>query len=267
MTTEPHEKPLRETFDVPMNSQDCSIRHLLGELGSSVFSEYNKKLNKDFGDNHHLKSARYDQEKGFTFVNPFIISLLGTIIQSSEWEIATYLHIESVIRSKADSSDEYLIPLLKQVHDTDIVLRSTSGPNKYLSERLICDASERSDVGLKDGILEVPLRIPLQGTSIDRDDDSPYGLILKLNDDATVTPAPWLTPDNHNKSFSETTGEGKPIFIESGTRMLFTSETGMTRLSITNKLGVNSTEDLLGYSCFNNRLAFAKKSMELIILE
>ncbi|MFA5856074.1 MAG: hypothetical protein WC867_01850 [Candidatus Pacearchaeota archaeon] len=192
-----------------------------GEFGKNLYKEYKSLVEKNF-DNHRILNVLKFYGDVIKGSNPFSIALFNQIIPE-ELKVAGPKDLEKMIRW-----DFYSIRGLH--NDSGIVLRDNSEPNSYLANKLKMDIYEQK-------ILELPVMIPLSELRLIKDDKAPYGLALKLKENAEIYSIPILSQEGFFKSEEIDEESGLPkILYESKNeifdRKLFSLDNkhGLTRL-------------------------------------
>lgn len=212
---------------------------LEGDFGKAFLKEYKGRVGSDYNDNSNLDVLRYDNDvvKGS---NPFAVVLANQILSQERLRTATQADLEKALKIGWNLGGTY--------EDTGLVLRS--GENEDYSKNTLL-AKELAEQVKGRGIKfspKKPVMIPLTGLELENSDND-YGLTFKLKEDAEVYEAPIL---NKRGSFdSEDIDEktGLPNKVKnSGSRTLYTRDSGLSRLALDNDLGLNSYNRCLGPS-------------------
>ena len=113
--------------------------------------------------------------------------------------------------------------------DLALVLRTNGDSIKvmdYNARHLFEQVRHRGYIPSK----EFPVMIPLgRGLIIKEDDNSPYGLVHILTDEAQIIQAPELNYKNNDRTFSRVDERGIPIFDKEGERTFYARQGGLDR--------------------------------------
>src|SRR3989344_5161077 len=191
-----------------------------GERMTDFLSEYNGRVDRDFGENQNLKVYSYSGEV-ITGSNQFAVVLTNQIFGSQGIRTATPSDIARIIEGE-------IINLRRNYVDHSLVLRTQKdsyNPNNdsliaYLGNQLASRGLEFS--------ADVPLMIPLNGLELELADNS-YGLTFKLREDAKIYEAPVLSNKNSRKRFSKADENGIPILDRAGDKVVYTRDDGLSR--------------------------------------
>jgi len=232
----PSEKtqPVTPVQQSPPLMNNASYSFLEGTGGQAILDEYDQRVSGDYQGVSALNVLSFADNvlKGS---NPFAFVLLNKILTQKKMRIATPADLERALEKEA-------INLRGTYGDSGLVLRSDGDPNQYLAKDLINQVKQR-------GSLQFPLMVPLAGLDLRYDANSPYNLSFQLTDFAELIYAPQLNKINHGKKFNKGDEQGLPIFEDSGTRTLYSSESnGLCRLCRVRGLGLDAGDGYLAYS-------------------
>lgn len=209
---------------------------LVGPFGEAVLEEYQGRAEADYDNNPKLNVLEY-KDGVVIGSNPFAVTLVNQIVSQERLRTATPSDLEEILRFNRPDLD-----LRNYYEDSALVLRPGDGPNPYLAVNLA------SQIRSRNPNFQFPVMIPLSSLELVKDPDSSYGLSFKLREDAQVIYAPQLDHKNEGKRFNETDEKGLPIFNKDGTRILYTRQDGISRLSLRGDLDLDSDDDGLAYS-------------------
>jgi hypothetical protein len=97
--------------------------------------------------------------------------------------------------------------------------------------------------------------VPLAGLDLRYDANSPHNLSFQLIDSSEIIYASQLNETNHGKKFNKGDEQGLPVFEDSGTRTLYSSESnGLCRLYRYRGLDLDAWDWNLAYSGRDGRV-------------
>ncbi len=213
--------------------------YLTGDFGKEALGEYKERASEDYNNNRYLTVLNF-QDNVVKGSNPFAVILMNQVLAQEGIRTATPADLELILRTNA-------LNLRNQYEDSALVLRSTDDPNKYLAKDLEQQLKAR-------GKVKYPLMIPLTSLELINDDNSNYKLTFKLRESSVIIYASQLAHENNGKRFSETDEQGLPIFDLSGSRILYTRDSGLSRLGLGGNLGLGSLWDGLDDSSAGGRV-------------
>jgi len=195
------------------NTNNASYSFLEGNFGRQVLEEYNKLVQSEYQNASALQKLSFadDVVKGS---NPFAFVLLNRVLQNHGKWVARPVDLERALKKEA-------INLRGTYGDSGLCLRSENNPNQYLAKNLASQVKGKSyNVG-GDTVM-----IPLAGLDLKYDVNSPHNLSFQLTDSSEIIYAPQLNKTNHSKKFNRADEQGLPIFEDSGSRTLYSNESG-----------------------------------------
>jgi hypothetical protein len=200
----------------------------IGFLGGEQGNEINEAIKKDYRDFPVLQIANYSNQV-IEGSNPFYVVAVQNKLPPGV-RVAKQSDLETAIRIGAFN-------LFGTYEDTSLVLRTDGNPNSYLAGNLMAQVKAR--LGKK---AKMPVMIPLYGLELLKDQDSPYGLVFNLKEDAEVIYAPILNKSNGSDFNSEDIDAkiGLPTKVGTGNRTLWTGDSGLSRLYLGRDLGLGS---------------------------
>ena len=233
------------------NNQSAGRSFFLGdEFGKKI----HQKVIDKYGQFPAISCVVYDEDgkvaKGST---PFYVSAVNEFLPEGI-RTASQADLERILKN-----DE--LKLEGQWEDTSLVLRSAQDPNKYLAQDLYKQFSSRG-ISLNEGI---PIVIPLFGTRLRTDDNSPYKLTFDLIDSPVYFEAPILNEPSLRKfdssDIDESTGLPKTV-KDKGQRTLYTrnfdgynlKNSGLSGLLLNGHLVVESNSEYFQYSSSDGRV-------------
>ena len=223
-----------------MNNANYSF--LEGDFGRQVLEEYNQLVQSEYQNASALQKLSFADNvvKGS---NPFAFVLLNRILQNHKKWVARPVDLERALEKNA-------INLKDTYGDSGLILRSENNPNEYLARNLASQVKEKGyDVG-GDSIM-----IPLVGLGLKYDSNSPHNLAFELTNPSEIISASQLNKTNHGKKFNKADEQGLPIFEDSGSRTLYSSEeNGLCRLYRYRDLVLDARDRVLAYSVSDGRV-------------
>jgi hypothetical protein len=214
----------------------------IGFLGGEQGKEINDSIKRDYKDFSVMQVGNYSNGK-VTGSNPFYAVGVQSKLPFGV-RVSTQSDLENAMRIGAlDLSGTY--------EDTGLVLRTNGDPNSYLAGNLMKQVKER--IGK---LGKMPVMIPLYGLGVVKDKDSPHGLSFKLKDDAEINYAPILKKPNNSNFNSEDIDikTGLPTRVGKGNRILWTRDSGLSRLYLYRDLNLDSGDINLANSSDNGRV-------------
>ncbi len=215
--------------------------YLVGDFGKEALGEYKERASEDYNNNRYLTVLNF-QDNVVKGSNPFAVVLMNQVLAQEGIRTATPVDLGLILKTGA-------FDLRSQYEDVALVLRGTDGPNSYLAKDLEYQLKTRGEV-------QYPLMIPLASLELEKDNSSNslYGLVFKLKEDSELISAPQLVDENNGRRFSETNEQGLPIFDLSGSRILYTRDSGLSRLLLSRGLDLYSYWDDLDNSGAGGRV-------------
>ncbi len=188
------------------------------EFGTAVLSDYNERLQKDFGENPFLKI--YKVAAGIVHgSNPFAACLVDMIARP-EARIATPVDLQAILISQDRTSTP--VDVRGGYKDAAFVLRSVKEPNSYIAESLAEQLDPKT---------EWPVVIWLSGLELVKDPDSPRGLNFKFTENTTYHHTPILAEKSgHFDDDAVDPAMGLPTRLGGTERYLYSVEEGLSRL-------------------------------------
>ena len=217
---------------------------LQGDFGKAVLEEYQERVKEEYNDNKNLKVLEYEDEviKGS---NPFAICLVNQIVREEGLRTATQSDLEKILKLNA-------LNLRGFYEDTSLILRSEDEPNSYLAKDLSEQIKQRQE-------LKYPVMIQLYGLELRNDEDSNYSLAFNLRDDSEIIYVPILNENSENFSSQDIDEKiGLPKKLGEGERYFYTGDSGLSRLSLDDELGLGSLDYHLADSDGDGRVVLVK---------
>ena len=236
--------PLVETPDVPM------IGYLKGDFGEWFLKTYNSVVDEKYKGNSVLKVLSFSDDvvKGSSTFSSIIAA---GILRQRGLELAGPADVERA-RRLHESDPHTSLDTRGQYVDYGLVFRSVAEPNRRVAKAL----EPQIKKALKVETIKVPIVLLSGDLKIVNDRRAENGLGIALRKEAKLFPAPML---KNNISFNETDENGLPVPDESGARMSYTTEGGLSRLNVNRGLGVGSYWDPLAGSDPDGRVVGKKK--------
>jgi hypothetical protein len=214
----------------------------IGFFGGEQGREINKSIQKDYNNFNVLQVGNYSEGviKGS---NPFYAIAVQSRLPSGV-RVANQADLETAMKNG-------VLDLSRTYEDTGLVLRTDGNPNSYLAGNLMEQVKERLGKGAK-----MPVMIPFYGMELAKDQNSPYGLAFKLKDDTEINYAPILNKSNGSDFTSEDIDvkTGLPTKVGKGNRILWTGDSGLSRLFLNWSLDLDSDNDDLAGSDGDGRV-------------
>jgi len=228
-------KPL---IEIP--SVNPQIGFLEGDFGKAFLEEYQGRVKADYNGNPALDVLRYNG-KVVTGSNPFAVILANQILKQEGLRTANQADLEKALCLRIDLRGTY--------EDTGLVLRSDKDPNAYLAK------DSMKQVKARNKKQRMPVNLFLNNLALRVDSASPQDLAFNLTDESELIYASILAGENNGKSFSETDKRtGLPTKLGEGSRVLYTRNSGLSRLYLDDDLNVGSDYANLGNSSDGGRV-------------
>ena len=171
---------------VPLVQVIKEIGFLEGNLGRQVFEEYNNRVGRDYRQTENqyrslrggLEVLDYEKRIELGITRDVVIgsSSFGTVLVD---EILREIGLRTATRDEILTGIESNLGQLAGASwytHAGLILRSEGEPNSYLATDLVAQLRAR------DHKLDCPILIHFKDLSLKRDDNSPYGLTFKLNE-------------------------------------------------------------------------------------
>jgi hypothetical protein len=140
--------------------------------------------------------------------------------------------------------------------DMGLVLRTDVDPVHNYNAKNLYEQLKHRGITASD---KNPVMISLKGLSLKEDNESIYGLVHLLTDEAQIIQAPELSYKNNGRKFSKCDERGIPIFDKKGKRAFYSRQGGLGRLFLDRCLVLfSSWYGSLGNSGASGRVAVAK---------
>jgi hypothetical protein len=220
----------------------------IGFLGGDEGKEMNDSINRDYKGFPVLKVGNYSNGliKGS---NPFYAVAVQSKLPSGV-RVASQSDLEKAMKLGA-------LDLRGTYEDTGLVLRTEEDPNLYLAKNLIDQVNQR--LGKK---AKMPVMIPLYGLELKKDSSTSNGLSFKLKDDAEIIYAPILNKDGASFSSEDIDDKtGLPKKLGSGSRTLYTRNSGLSGLCLCGYLDLGSYGSDLAYSGDDGRVVLVSTAV------
>lgn len=216
----------------------------IGYLGGEEGREINNSIRKDYKDFSVLQVGEYSDNlvKGS---NSFYVVAVQSRLQNGI-RVASQSDLERAIRMRA-------LDLSRTYEDTSLVLRTEGNPNSYLAGNLMKQVKDRFGKKVK-----MPVMLPLYGFDIVKDQNSPYGLVFKLKENAEIHYAPILNKSNNSNFKDIDSKTGLPTKVGEGNRTLWTRDSGLSGLYLSRGLDLYSSNDILAGSNDYGRVVLLK---------
>ena len=213
----------------------------VGFLGGREGQEINKEIQSKYKAHGALQVASYDDGimKGS---NPFYVVAVNEIIKPQGFRTVSPIDIQEIVNKK-------VLNLNRCYEDLALVLNDQEGRNKYLARNLTKQIKQKTR-----NQNSFPIMIPLNGLKLRVNQNSPTGLTFNLTDDSKIAYVSQLKEKNDRKKYGSTNEKGMPIFYRYGNRTLRTRLDGLSRLGLTNDLGLDSDFDYLDESFDTGRV-------------
>ena len=210
----------------------------------------------DFGKEiHNLVTTKYSDIEAIKKIsfgkgsNPFYVVAVNEVLREKFPQIrtATQADLEKILK-------DGLLPLKGQYEDSGLVWRSNQDPNKYFAED-ISGQFKKQGITLQDG---TPYVLWLHNLSLRKDKKSAHKLSFVLPDNfKDYFPASILNKESGQNfdSANVDVATGIPKTLGSGSRTLYTRDSGVSRLCLDWGLGLSSDDEGLGISNDVGRVA------------
>jgi hypothetical protein len=219
----------RPLIEIPKSIPTANIPG--GDFGKAVLQEYKEIAETKYKGADALDVLSY-QDGVIKGSNPFAVVLVNQIVEQDGLRTATPADLERAIRLNK-VNQELGLNLRGTYEDTGLVLRSESEPNEYLAKDVAKQIKARD--------VKLPVMIPLNGLELVNDSQSEHALSFKLGENAQVFYAPILNKSGNftSEDIDEQTGLPRKIG-DNGDRYLYTRNSGLSRLSLSRSLLLNS---------------------------
>ncbi|MBI5148168.1 hypothetical protein HZA33_00645 [Candidatus Pacearchaeota archaeon] len=241
------EEPAQPSQPLQIPNQTYSF--LTGDFGKAFLKEYKARAARDYISVTSPVLDALSYGKRWEVVegsNPFAVVLANQILREQGLRTATQADLEKILKSNA-------LKLKDHYEDTALVFRSVAEPNEYLALNML------REVKGMNGLIAPPIVIPLCSLELVNDANSPHGLAFKLREDTRFFCTDKLAHENNDKRFSETDKNGMPIFDEKGSRILYTTNSGLSRLFLGDSLFCRADRGNLADSSVENRIVVVKE--------
>jgi len=207
----------------------------IGFFGGENAKEIDASIKRDYKDFSVMQIGNYSNGK-IRGSNPFYVVGVQSKLPFGV-RVATQSDLETAMRINA-------LNLSGTYEDTGLVLMGVGNPNLYLSINLMNQVKKRLGKNTK-----MPVMIPLYGIELVKDKYSPHGLAFKLKDNAEINYAPILKKPNSNFNYEDINIKtGLPTKLRKGNRILWTRDSGLSRLLLNENLNIVSNDGDLANS-------------------
>src|SRR3989344_1216461 len=212
------------TADVPM------IGYLEGEFGKDFLQAYNMSVEQGYDNNKNLKGVLQLENNVVNGSNLYASIVAADILRESGLQLARPVDMEAA-RKLHESNPALGIDTRGSYVDYGLVFRSAGNPNSYHAKQIEPQIKKVLDVKrIKNHV------VILSGDlNLTADAKAPEGLGLALRKGAKPFVVPAL---KKNIRFSNVDKNGMPLYDENGSRTSYTTESGLSRLSLDRYLGL-----------------------------
>jgi len=215
---------------------------IIGYLGGEQGEEIDKAIKTDYKDISALRVGRYSDGtvKGS---NPFYVVAVQERLPK-DVRVASQADLEKALKWG-------VLDLRGTYEDTGLVLRSDGEPNSYLASDL------KQQIKALNPNKRMPVMIPLYGLTLEKDQDSPYGVRFKVGEETDMITSQMLNKSTGN--FAEANLKtGLPKKLGDGTRRFWTRDSGLSWLFLFRYLNLFSIYENLAFSYGNGRVVLVQ---------
>jgi len=219
--------------------------------GKALFGRYNDSIAK-YGEKARNVLGKFTLTEDGTMLgsNPFMAVQLASL----GVQLATPAQLEKAVGMNPDffrGKYEDIALVLRQNGDSNTA-------NDFVAKHLYEQVSKRLGTTTTP---ETPARVSLKGLTLKEDANSQYGLVFVVGDEVEILAVPEFSNVNHGKRFLKTDERGIPIFDNSGNRIFYARNAGLSRLFLSRYLSLGSDGEVLANSDSDGRVPLVVSSV------